>query len=781
MTTFYSQINEGGLLDCKDLDQFNLEDGYSIVPCVHKSWKTAEKRLLIIVESVDSLDIKNGSMLSGDTVDNTSSRDKYSTHNPMRSVFSNLLDKATSMLRPYGEDVAGQFAFGIANFNAKKIRQLSVQEQTNHFPKFTSRILAIIDRLKPTHILVCGDTASHQLLRVLGHPEGTPAHKRGEAAAANSQYKRGWVFDRVYKKHRFLMCPTLDIESLYNVRDTGKDEDEDDDADGGNSDKFAAGDLLFFVARNMCNILAGRMLHDLSHIVPNPVYIDTIEKFDKVMEKLWAADFIACDTETNNLSSRKNKLLMVQFAVSTKRGYCIPVMHRETPFTPEEVEYILKKLRIFLKSEKKKKLIFINGMFDLRIFRNQARMPLIPFHYIHELTAGEQLLDENMGLFGRIPFYFMGKYVKSSYQNLRAMFCSYGNDLYWRMKFSKEDRMTIAFMPPNDPAVLDYASLDVQSLYGMAEEQIKRSEMTYVKPNLASKLVKYSKYFLTHLHNQMSNTVQGISHMEESGAHVDVPYLVHLMSKKSPLIGVINDTKKELVSMPSTKKANSLILRKAGKSSQSLFGDTVDMTVFAPSKKAHQEVLFFDVLKLKVINYTKTGERSIGKEFLAAHSASSKEVSLFETITKGTKLLSTYVKGWHKKVVEGLDSALDECLRASYGFFTIVSGRLNSFDPSLQQIPSRGSLAYHIKRMFTPPPGCLAVKDDYSAHEVRVWSIISGDPKVAAAFKQGLEYRRQLIAAPIVPGGSKFLSPEEVAALEKELKMLEKKLANARK
>lgn len=743
MTSFYAQINEDSLTECSDLDRLNFEGGYNLVPLVHPSWKSSESRLLIIVESVDSLDIRNNSLLSGDTVDNSNKKTKFNTHNPMRSIFSSILDKAVSMLRPYGEDVADKFAFGIANFNAKKIRQLPQSEQTPYFSQFTNRVLTIISILKPTHVLVCGDTASHYLLKSLSAPEGTPNHLTGEEVAENSIYKRGWVFNSIHKKHNFLMCPTLDIEGLYNVKSAVEDSSDDDSND--QNDSSATSDLLFFVTRNICNLMSGRMLHDLSGIKAKPIYIDTIEKFDRMMAKLWAAPIIAMDTETANLSSYHNKLYMSQFAISRNSAYVVPVRHPKTPFSQDDIKYMLKQFRKLLLSDKPKTLIFINGQFDLRVYRTQASIPLIPFHRIHEITAGEQSLDENLGLFGRNRFYFAGNYVKTSYQNLRAVFCMYGNDLYFRMAFSKEQRNLTGQLEPDDPDLLKYCSLDAQSIYGIAEEQLLRAYHMYVKPDLSTKMTRYSVYFQKHLHHQMSNTVQGISHMEQHGAHVDVDYLIYMMGKKSPLIEAIKETTKELLDLPTVKEANNKLLKSYNKSTTSLFGGSVNMNLFDTGKKEHKEVLFFDVLQLPVIGYTDTGQRAIDKNFIAAYKETIKEVALFETIVKAGKLLSTYVKGWHKKLSDGLDSSVDNCLRASYGFFTIVTGRLNSFDPSLQQIPSRGKLAKYIKRMFTPPRGRLCIKDDFSSHEVRVWSILSGDKKLAGSFRAGLRLRQELI------------------------------------
>jgi DNA polymerase-1 len=89
----------------------------------------------------------------------------------------------------------------------------------------------------------------------------------------------------------------------------------------------------------------------------------------------------------------------------------------------------------------------------------------------------------------------------------------------------------------------------------------------------------------------------------------------------------------------------------------------------------------------------------------------------------------------------------------------VVTGRLASFDPNLQQVPSRGELVKIIKRMFVAKKGYLSIRFDYSAHEVRLWSIIAVDTVLAEAFKVGMELRKEWIQNP---------TPEIMEALKKK-------------
>ena len=760
--SFYEQLNNESepMILCTDMSELNsqTDEGYSIVPTIHPTWKTASKRLLVVIETIDSLDLRNQQLLSGSTDDSGGfkrAKSSATEHNPMRSILSNILDLSIDLLRPYGIEVdVADYALGVVNFNARKIRNLEVKDQVRSFPAFADRVIETIRKLKPTHLLVLGDTASHYLLRKLEAPEGTPDHLCPGAVELNSQVKRGWLFKRKLGKREFFMLSSLDLEGLYRPQTGLFDEDESDDSD---SDRYAAADLLYFVTRNISSLFAEKMLHDLSHIVPKPVYVDTIEKFDRFYSKLTEAEMLATDLETKSLFNTRNAIYLAQFAFTVDKAYCIPVSHPKSPFSEEDQEYILGKFRRYFLSKEAKTIAFLNGTFDTRIMRAQTELPIIPHHRIHEVTAGEQLLDENLGLFGRFKMYFNGGYIKTSYQNLRNMLCMYGNDWYYRAAFSKEERHLVGSFPPDDPNVLLYGAADAQFTLAIALEQYERAHNVLVLPKLDGKWKRYGKFFKAHLLNQMSNTVQSISHAEQSGSPVDVEYLNKLMGPTSPLKTLIKESLAEMHTMPSVQKASKVLLQSAGKATSSIWGNDVSMTVFDPNKPDHKSRLFFDVMRLPSVSTTDTGKPAVDKVFVAAYREKYREVALLEQISKAGKLMSTYVKGWLKQIEQSVDGIKDHCLRPSFGFFTIVTGRLNSFNPSLQQVPSRGPLADYVKRAFVAPVGCLLWRFDYSAHEVRGWSWLSGDKNIAAAFQIGLDLRRALIqvATLLVPKGMK--------------------------
>ena len=297
-------------------------------------------------------------------------------------------------------------------------------------------------------------------------------------------------------------------------------------------------------------------------------------------------------------------------------------------------------------------------------------------------------------------------------------------------------------------ALVHNCATDVTSIWHIARMQLKRAKNTYVYINYNEEPVPYLPIYHKHLMNVMQRVAVSISHMEADGSPVDIKYLRKLMGSKSPLLAKIQEMEEQFLSLPSVKLAEKILLEEVGRSANTLWGGDYSVNAFKISKKAHLEKLFFDVMKLESVAYTPAGARSIGKPFTATYAPDYVEVKQYREYNQAVKLLSTYVKGWYKKLMSTMDSSKDFILRPSFGFFTIVTGRLNSFFPSLQQVPSRGPLAPIIHEMFVAPVGHMSIQWDFSVAEVRKASVLSGDEALADSFKVGQQLRRNLLKAP---------------------------------
>lgn len=677
------------------------EGEYNLSLPISNDWHDKPMRVMLVLETIDSQDLKESALL----------------FDRSKTVLTNLMKyTATQARRVFEFDRRGA-AYCAVNFNNQKFMDKPKDTWAGYRKHFTERIKKIVKELKPTHIIVFGDYAARSLLPDIEFLEK----------------KRGWVFDTTLGGVEVKVCPTLDLQPLYTPKKVETDDDDDDDEDGDASDIYGKANLLFYVHSNVMNGLAGRNLYDLSYVKPKPVLVDTMEKFKKFYKRLISEEIVACDTEGLNLSVKFNRLHTVQFAFDTKKGYVVPVNDPDAKWTDEERKYINKKLRKFFGARKGKYalkyLIFQFSLFDLRFLRVELKIPVI-HHDVWEITAGEWMLDENRRYLRGAPF-------RTPQGGLEQIFMYYGNDHYRTAKFSKEDRSNANLTKLSNQEFIEYASMDVQSIFGIHEMQQKRANDLMLGDK------KFLPYYRRLVLKQMSNTVHVLSHMRQRGVALDRLYLAQLKSNTSPLLKIVNDVKALMNESPEVQKANKRLLKSASgqQANKGLFNKIPFL--FDWGKYEHKAMLFFNVLGLEPVSFTaKEKMAQINKTFINAYKREVPLVEQFGRYQKLTKLWSAYVKGFWNRIEESIDNKSDFRLRPDYGFYDVVTGRLNSSKPSLQQVPQRGKESKFIKRMFTAPPGTLHVKFDYSAHEVRVWSYVSGDTNLAGVFKIGQGLRK---------------------------------------
>ena len=656
-------------------------------PVVTPGWKRSKERVLILIERHDRLD-----------VDQLMSPDEGKGRDTKVNVTANSLQAIIKYALKDNRNAND--AFGIALFSSSTWQE-------------------VFKELKPTKVLLCGFRCASLIA-----PENV-----------NFRYMLG---NPIRRDDGVLYCQSLPIDQLLYKAD--------------NSDKDAAlSDLLYMMGKHLSNLVRGHNPESLAGIKARPVMVDTIEKFDKLMAMQWAAKEFAIDLETANLSSYSNLLLTYQVAFDTNKGYIIPIEHKNSPFDKAEQKYIMSALRKLLgtrKPEHRKLLVFFNGKFDLRILRNKLRLPAI-HHDVYEVTAGEHLLDENIGVLSSASFRGLETApVKVRMGNLRNMFCLYGNDSYYTMPFSKEARVTLSDINIMEHTeALRYCALDPCSTFGLYQSQCNFAKRTKVRDE-KDQLVNFYPIFYRHAVHQMGVTSKTLSLMEEYGTYVDMEYCEALQDPKvSKLIPLMRGLKRRLLTLDTVVKASQLINKNAGKTSNSLFKVSADVSAFQ-IKPVHLSVLFFDVLQLKPTSFTPKGTPSVDKDFLAAYKDNCEEAEILIEYSEARKLLSTYVGSWQKAIVTSKDGQLDGCLRPSFGFFEVVTGRLSSRDPNLQNVPNRGKLAKLIKRMFISPRGTLSPRWDFSAHEIRMWGNVSYDKAIAESFNVGFRLRQMLIQNP---------------------------------
>lgn len=140
-------------------------------------------------------------------------------------------------------------------------------------------------------------------------------------------------------------------------------------------------------------------------------------------------------------------------------------------------------------------------------------------------------------------------------------------------------------------------------------------------------------------------------------------------------------------------------------------------------------VILFDKLKLPALKKTKTGYSTDAEvlEQLAEKHAIVNKILEYRQVAK---LKSTYV--------EGLLSVINPYtgrIHSSFNQTVVVTGRISSTEPNLQNIPVKLEMGREIRKVFVPGDERHILADaDYSQIELRVLAHITGDENLIGAF-----------------------------------------------
>ena len=152
------------------------------------------------------------------------------------------------------------------------------------------------------------------------------------------------------------------------------------------------------------------------------------------------------------------------------------------------------------------------------------------------------------------------------------------------------------------------------------------------------------------------------------------------------------------------------------------------------SPKQLGEILF-DRMGLPGGTKTKTGAWSTGADVLEELAA--KGIPLARTIVDWrqlTKLMGTYTDALPTYI-----NARTGRVHTTYSQHSVLTGRLSSNDPNLQNIPVRTEDGRKIRTAFVAAPGKMLISADYSQIELRVLAHIADIQALKDAFEEGLD------------------------------------------
>ncbi len=141
--------------------------------------------------------------------------------------------------------------------------------------------------------------------------------------------------------------------------------------------------------------------------------------------------------------------------------------------------------------------------------------------------------------------------------------------------------------------------------------------------------------------------------------------------------------------------------------------------------------ILFEKLGLKAVRRTQTGY-STDAAVLDALQGQHEVIGLIQEYRQLVKLKNTYVDA-----LPLLVNPRTQRVHTSFNQAAVVTGRLSSSDPNLQNIPIRTELGSQVRRAFVAGEGKRLLTADYSQVELRILAHMSGDPAMLAAFERG--------------------------------------------
>jgi DNA polymerase I-like protein with 3'-5' exonuclease and polymerase domains len=145
---------------------------------------------------------------------------------------------------------------------------------------------------------------------------------------------------------------------------------------------------------------------------------------------------------------------------------------------------------------------------------------------------------------------------------------------------------------------------------------------------------------------------------------------------------------------------------------------------FSTTSNAHKEILFIDVLKMKVLERTETGNPKLSDDIIGEYAELRPDIDilcLFSEKAKLVKLLGTYIEPWINLVEDDRDGRL----RSTFNPLA-TSGRLRCSNPNLLNIPKHGGLKDLIEADYKK--GNVVGQVDISALEERASLLQHQDP-----------------------------------------------------
>lgn len=437
----------------------------------------------------------------------------------------------------------------------------------------------------------------------------------------------------------------------------------------------------------------------------NPVYtFDIVTDYDhlvRVVDFIKKAGVVAFDTETDGAHPRIAVLVGISLAIDDTSAWYIPCAHRDG-----SVQLSMDVIRTVLGSVFNDPAILKiahNAVFDLMILRTHGIM--CAGNLFDTMIAASLLTTQQGQKIGL-------KDLALHYGNVRM--------LTYSQVVTDRGYQNFSYVPVSE--AVQYAANDALQtirLYGIFRPLL-------IEKDCYDWCVAY-EFPLIYVLNDM----------EYEGVAVDVHQLKQLSEQADYCLEVIK------------KDIEALVL-----AHQSTMMVSVQQINFNSPKQI--EWLLFEYFGLKPVKKNQKTERySTDNEVLIALAKEHPVPALLIRYRELAKLKNTYLEALPDYIISQTGH-----IHTHFSQTRVVTGRLSSSDPNMQNIPADPVVGIAVRTAFKAPEGYQFLAVDYSQIELRVLAYLSQDPVLLNAFINGDDIHQET-AATIFKVPSSLVSYEQ--------------------
>lgn len=484
--------------------------------------------------------------------------------------------------------------------------------------------------------------------------------------------------------------------------------------------------LLYEQGRGESSVIENQFLEDMGKIMETLdgveqqgadskfeyVYVNTLSKAKEMFEELKKTELCGYDLEFIDLHAFEegNAILMASFATrNPDKGYALPLLHKETPFTDEELTEIIVMFEEFLTGS------------TLKIGHNVKIDSLLPYatlgikikNVVGDTLVLSKLVDSRPGIHDlkQLAGKHLGMY---DYENPLTMYVAEHPEANYKEHGN-------------------YSNIPLDILWPYAAKDAVATLLLY--PILLSKLDEKQKSLYLEV---LVPAIETFTRIEANGCKFDL----NIISEYRKIYENENmELLEKMRAYPQVQELERELNDSKYKGKKQLQDPTFNSShprwiKFNPNSPDQISKIVYEKLKFEPIYFSKKTKKP---------STDAKALKWYKhewlDLYRNYKLYSSALSKYLNQMQDWL--GVDGRARSSYNLIGTETGRTSSEDPNLQNIPTPekqpGTLLekYPIKNIFTSTweDGCLLAVD-YSSMEMRMMAAVSQSKAMIKLFAE---------------------------------------------